>query len=247
MTHPNTIAIMGARGGSKGLPRKNVLPVGGKPLIAHTIEHAKASGVCDVVLISTEDPEIAEIALQYGAQVIMRPPELAGDRVAAEPMVQHALATYEAEHGIEFDIVVYLQVTDLFRKPEIIRECVERLAANPDLDSVFSAYETHKNFWRRSADGGYVRVWRPDLDYGPRQTEEHLYREDTGVACATRAPITRSGRRIGPRVDLVITEDFRTSIDIHSAFDLWLADKVLTEWKGEASGTASIASGSAPI
>jgi len=226
---------MGARGGSKGLPRKNVLSVGGKPLIAHTIAHAKASGVCDVVLVSTEDKEIADIARRYGAEVVMRPPELAGDRVPAEPMVQHALAAYESEHTLTFDIVVYLQVTDLFRKPETIRECVERLAANPNLDSVFAAYETHKNFWRRSPDGGFVRVWRPELDYGPRQTAEHLYREDTGIACATRAPIVRSGRRIGPRVDIVVSEDFRTSIDIHTAFDLWLADKVLVEWKGEAS------------
>jgi CMP-N-acetylneuraminic acid synthetase len=234
MTRPKTIAIMGARGGSKGLPRKNVLTVGGKPLMAHTIEHAKASGVCDAVVVSTEDAEIADIARRYGAEVIERPPELATDQIPAEPVVQHALATYEARSGITFDIVVYLQITDVFRKPEIIRECVERLAANPELDSVFSAYETHKNFWKRSPNGGYERVWRPTLEYKNRQGAEHLYREDTGVACATRAPIVRSGRRIGPRVDLVITEDFRTSIDIHSAFDLWLADKVMTEWKGEA-------------
>lgn len=226
---------MGARGGSKGLPRKNVLPVGGKPLIAHTIEHAKASGACDVVLVSTEDAEIAGIARQYGAEVIERPPELATDGIPAEPVVQHALEAYEARSGITFDIVVYLQITDLFRTPDTIRQCIERLAANPDLDSVFSAYETHKNYWRRTSTGQYERVWRPALEYRNRQITDRLYREDTGVACATRAAIVRGGQRIGPRVDLVITKDFRTSIDIHSAFDLWLADKVLTEWKGETS------------
>lgn len=233
MTRPKTIAIIGARGGSKGLPRKNLLFVAGKPLLAHTIEHARAAGVCDTVLVSTEDSEIADVARRYGAEVVARPPELAGDSVPAEPVIQHALLVYEREHNVQFDIVVYLQTTDLFRKPETIRACVERLTARPELDSVFSAYQTHKNFWRRLPDGTYVRLWRPDLEYGPRQTAEYLYREDTGVACATRASIVRAGRRIGPRVDLVITDDFRTSIDIHTAFDLWLAEKVLTEWKAD--------------
>lgn len=227
-----TIAIIGARAGSKGLPRKNLLPLAGKPLVAHSIEHAKLSGACDVVLVSTEDEEIARVARAYGAEVLMRPPELARDLVPAEPVIQHALLTYESEHGTKFDIVVYLQTTDVFRTPALIRECVERLAATPTLDSVFSAYETHKNFWRR-ASTGYVRVWRPDLSYGPRQTAELLYREDTGVACATRAELVRQGRRIGANVDLIITDDFRTSIDIHTPFDLWLAEKIMTEWKEE--------------
>src|SRR3989338_10143943 len=106
----NTIAIIGARAGSKGLKDKNRLPHAGKPLLVHTIEHAKASGVCDVVLVSTEDERIARVARDAGAEVpFLRPPELAEDHVPAEPVLKHALETYERLSGRAFDIVVYLQ------------------------------------------------------------------------------------------------------------------------------------------
>ena len=75
----------------------------------------------------------------------------------------------------------------------------------------------------------------PDLVYGPRQKVEPLYREDTGVACATRAGLVRKGFRIGPNVDIIPSDDCRTSIDIHTPFDFWLAQKVMAEWKEKAS------------
>jgi len=227
-----TVAIIGARAGSKGLPNKNILPLAGKPLIAHTIQHALDSGVCEAVIVSTESETIAEVARKYGARVVARPPELAEDFVPAEPVIKHALETYEQEQGARCDIVVYLQTTDVFRKPEWIRECVERLAANADLDSVFSAHKTHKNFWRHTADG-YLRVWKPTLTYPPRQAQDHLYREDTGVACASRASLIRAGQRIGPRVEIVANDEFATSIDIHTEFDLWLAEQVMARWEAE--------------
>ncbi len=205
------------------------MPIAGKPLIVHTIEHALASGVCDVVLVSTDSEEIASVARESGAEVLIRPAHLGEDLVPAEPVLQHALLTYEADTGRVFDIVVYLQTTDLFRTQDLISECVKRLQSDPELDSVFSGYPTHKNYWRKEA-GKYVRVWRPDLDYGPRQTADPLIREDTGLACASRADLIRKGYRIGPRVDIVLIDRTETGIDIHTQFDFWLATKVLTEW-----------------
>jgi len=226
---PKVAAIIAARGGSKGLTRKNLQILIDKPLVAHTILHAKDSGVCDIVIVTTEDKEIAEVARKYGAFVIDRPVELAGDFVPAEPAIQHALLTYESLNNCKFDIVVYLQTTDIFRPPDVIRECVERLIANPQLDSVFSAYKTHKNFWRKTKDG-FVKL-APDLGHGPpRQLREPIYREDTGIACATRAEIVRKGKRIGDKIDIIPTDDFRTSIDIHDPFSFWLAEKLLREW-----------------
>ncbi len=225
-----TIAIIMARAGSKGLPGKNLLPLAGKPLLAHTIEHALQSGACDVVLVTTEDEEIANVARHYGAEVpFLRPAELAEDHVPAEPVIQHALLTYEELTGQTFDIVVYLQTTDVLRDPEWIRQCVERLIAQPNIDSVFSGYETHKRFWRRQGNR-FVRL-APDLEYAARQVREPIYREDTGIACATRARVVREGKRIGERVDILPTTDFATSVDIHTAFDLFLAEKTLTEWR----------------
>lgn len=226
-----TIAIIMARAGSKGLPGKNLKPLVGKPLLAHSIEHAKASGACDVVLVTTEDETIASVAREYGAEVpFMRPMELAGDSVPPEPVIQHALLTYESLTQQKFDIVVYLQPTDIFRTPAMIRECVERLKNRPELDTVFTAYKTHKHYWKKAPEG-FVRL-TPAL-YTARQErgDKVIYREDQGVASATRARLIREGRRVGDKVDLVVTEDFRTSIDIHTPFDFWLAEKVLTEWK----------------
>jgi CMP-N,N'-diacetyllegionaminic acid synthase len=227
---PRVIAIIPARGGSKGLPKKNVRLLAGRPLIAHTIQHALDSGVCDAVLVSTEDEEIAEIARRFGAQVpFLRPADLAQDSTPTEPVLQHALVTYETHAGQTFDIAVFLQPTDIFRPDGVIRECVEKLAGDETLDSAFAAYKTHKNFWRRTP-GGWTRL-AADLAYGPRQGREPLYREDTGIACATRASFVRAGRRVGDRIELVPNDDPRTFIDIHDEFDMWLAEKVLTEWR----------------
>lgn len=231
MSGPRTMAVIPARGGSKGLPGKNTRLLAGKPLIAYSIEQARASGVCDVVLVSTDSEAIANVARAYGADVpFMRPAALAEDATPQEPVVRHALDEYEALSGTTIDIVVFLQPTDVFRTPELIRECVNRLKASPGIDTVFAANVTHKNYWRR-IDGQWTRVAPELATYGSRQTrKEYLYREDAGLASASRAAVIRSGRRIGDRVDVVVTDDLTTSIDIHTEFDFWLAEKILAEW-----------------
>lgn len=238
-----TLAVIPARGGSKGLPGKNLKLLAGKPLIAHTIEQALKSGVCDAVVVSTEDEAIARVAREYGAQTpFLRPADLATDTAKTEPVVKHALETYEELTGTRFDIVVFLQPTDVFRTPEMIRECVNRLKADPKLDSVFAGYKTHKNYWRYT-EQGLTRL-APDLaTYKPRQEREQLnqmlYREDAGLASAVRSEVVRSGRRLGDHVDVVPVEDFCTSIDIHQPFDLWLVEKIMTEWEGTASSNGA--------
>ncbi len=225
----HTVAVIPARGGSKGLPRKNLRLLAGKPLVAYTIEAAKASSYVDRVIVSTEDEEIAETARKYGAEVpFLRPKELAEDLTPTEPVLKHAVEWLEKAEGYQVDIVLFLQPTDIFRKRFMIDEAIKRLLDDDTLDSVFVAYPTHKNFWRR-VDGKYVRL-AEDLTYGPRQTREPLYREDTGIACATRAEVLRQGKRIGEKIDIIINNDEASFIDIHDEFDFWLAEKILTEW-----------------
>ena len=166
-----TIAIIMARGGSKGLPRKNVKNLDGKPLIAYSIEDAKNSGVCDTVLVTSDDDEIIRIAKNFGATVsFKRPAELANDRVPPEPVIQHALIEHEKITNQKFDIVVYLQPTDIFRPKDVIKKCVEKLKNNPKLDTVFSAYKTHKHFWKQNDDGTFTRI--TDGDYDSRQKRD---------------------------------------------------------------------------
>lgn len=230
----DTIAIILARGGSKGLPGKNIKPVAGKPLLAYSIEAALKSGVCTDVLVSTDDPEIAEVARAHGAWVpFLRPAHLATDEARNEHVLVHVLEDLEKDFGITYNIVVYLQPTDLFRSAGWIRSAVTTLHDRPDVESAFSAHLTPKNFWTKDPESGeWVRVLPEMREYMTRQNPKRrlVYREDTGVAAATRAHIVRSGRRIGDKVELIINEDFRTGIDIHDEFDHWLAEQVMLRW-----------------
>lgn len=224
-----TLAIIPARGGSKGLPRKNVLPVAGKPLIAYSVEAAKKSKLVTRVVVSTDDEEIAAAARNAGADVpFMRPAELSHDLVPTEPVLQHALQYVEEVDRQKVDIVLFLQPTDIFRSGGIVDQCIQRLIDDPALDTVFPGFPTHKNYWRK-VDGKWTKL-AADIKYGPRQKREHLYREDTGIACASRAHVIRAGRRVGDNVDIVPYHDDAVFIDVESKFTLWLADKVVGEW-----------------
>ena len=225
----HVVAIIPARGGSKGLPRKNLRLLAGKPLIAWSIEAALRSPLIDRVIVSTEDTEIAEVARLHGAEVpFMRPAELAGDLSATEPVLQHAVAWLEREERYAVDVVVFLQPTDVFRTRAMVDGVVQRLLDDASVDSCFAAYATHKNFWRRRA--GSLERLAPDIAYGPRQHREHLFREDTGLALATRAAVVRAGWRLGERVDILPVYDEVTGIDIHDDFTFWLAEQAISVW-----------------
>ncbi len=226
------IAIIPARGGSKGLPGKNVMEVGGMPLIAHSVRHALDSGVCDRVLVTTDNTEIRDAAVAAGAWCpFLREGSLAEDLTPTEPVLTDALARAEEIDG-PFGIVVFLQPTDIFREPAWIAECVNRLKSNPDLDSVFVANKTHKNFWYRNAEGEWQRVFDWMAVYGPRQTRTPLFREDTGLASALRSFLIRNGRRTGDRADIVEIDSTAAGIDIHDAFDMHLAQQALA-WRAQ--------------
>ena len=127
-----TIATICARGGSKGLPRKNVLPFAGKPLIAHTIEQALACPLIDAVYVSTDDDEIASVALRYGAHVpYRRPAELASDSAAKIPAIEHLVARLE-QRGEAIGTVVDLQPTSPLRIQDDLISAI-RLAGQADL------------------------------------------------------------------------------------------------------------------
>ena len=128
---PRILAIVPARGGSKRIPRKNLIPLGGRPLIHWTIEAARTSCVCDEVLVSTDDKEIAELARDAGATVPwLRPADLATDTARSSDVIAHALDWYEKSHGA-VDAVLLLQPTSPFRSAASIRGGVLTYAAQP--------------------------------------------------------------------------------------------------------------------
>jgi len=225
----NVVCLIPARGGSKGLPRKNIRPLAGKPLIAYSIEAALSCRLIDRVIVTTDDQEIAETSRKYGAEVpFMRPAELAVDDATTESVLQHAVLWLEQNEKYQVDIVVFLQPTDIFRKKWMLETVIKTVVGDSNIDSAFIAFETHKNFWRK-IDGKPIRLL--DIPYGPRQKREHVYREDTGLACATRAEFVRQGKRLGPRVSIVANADVASFIDIEDEFTFWLAEQVLLKAK----------------
>jgi len=130
-----TATVILARGGSKGIPRKNIIDFAGKPLLAHSIEQAKASEYGNKVYVSSDDEEILTVAKDYGANLILRPEILAQDISSSETALLHAI------HEIDdIDTVVFLQPTSPLREPKDIDNAIEALVNN-SLDSVFSAVE----------------------------------------------------------------------------------------------------------
>jgi CMP-N,N'-diacetyllegionaminic acid synthase len=131
------LAVIPARGGSRGLPRKNLRRIGGKPMIAHTIEAALAARRVDRVVVSTDDPGIARVAERYGASVpFIRPAELARDDTATPPVIEHAVRQAEAA-GQRVDVVVTLQPTSPFRDATAIDWAIE-LRERADAESAVS-------------------------------------------------------------------------------------------------------------
>jgi len=224
----NVICIILARGGSKGLPRKNVKLLDGVPLVVRAVKHALESSLINVCHVSTDDEEIASICRSAGAEVpFLRPSHLAKDLSTTEEALQDALLSYESYANKKFDICVFLTATDIFRDPIWIDQAIQTLLDNSDLESVFVGHATHKNFWEINDNGEWVRVRDWMSVYSSRQIRKPIVREDTGLACASRADLWRNGRRIGDKVDIIVTNDDFTSIDIHHQEDLDLAEAAI--------------------
>jgi len=145
----DVLAIIPARGGSKGIPRKNLTLIAGKPLVVHSIEHALAAKCVSRVIVSTDDPEIAEIAVAAGAEVpFLRPAELAGDQVLDLPVFQHVLARLSEEEAYSPDLILHLRPTAPLRRAGWIDEAVNLLRADPRADSIRSVSSPSQHPYR---------------------------------------------------------------------------------------------------
>jgi CMP-N-acetylneuraminic acid synthetase len=198
------LGITPARGGSKGIPRKNLKPLCGKPLIAWTFEAAKESRLLDRYAVSTEDKEIADVACRIGVEVIERPAELAGDKISTLKVLQHVLDLVPA------DILVLLQATSPVRNPGLIDHCIHKFL-DTGADSLATGFmckyvEYGKNALRRQDIGGFFY--------------------DDGNVYVMRADLVRKGDRYGTRIEQVFL-DRELNVEIDDEFDFWLAEQIL--------------------
>ena len=218
------ICIIPARGGSKGLKLKNLQKINNKPLIYFPIKAAIKSGVCDKVWVSTDSNKIAKVAIRYGAEVpMLRKKKFSKDLTTTEETLKDALLEFENYYQTKFDICVFLAPTNVFRKISWIKEAVNTLKKNDKYESAFSVHSLYKHFWHyKNKKPSKVSSWMKN--YTSRQIGQKLYREDTGLASASRSSLWRKGKRIGNKVYFIVNEDTLTGIDIHNIHDLKLAD-----------------------
>jgi CMP-N-acetylneuraminic acid synthetase len=198
------LGVTPARGGSKGVPRKNVRPLDGRPLIAWTIEAARASRLIDRYVVSTEDAEIAAVARDLGAEVIDRPPELATDAASTVAVLQHVLTRIDA------GTVVLLQATSPIRDPGLIDRCIEQ-------------------FFEARADSlatGFMCTFRPYGENALRRQDIGGFFYDDGNVYVIRADLIRAGDRYGSRREQVMI-DREQNVEIDDQFDFWVAEQVL--------------------
>lgn len=159
MKQPDVMALIPARGGSKSVPRKNLLPVAGKPLIAYSIMHAQACPSITRIVVSTDDDEIAEVAKSFGAEVpFRRPAEAASDTATDFQVFQHALEWLAHHQRYVPELVVHLRPTGPVRETALIERAVQLMLQNPEADalrSVGPAEQTPYKMWR--IEGSYLR------------------------------------------------------------------------------------------
>ncbi|MGW0758839.1 cytidylyltransferase domain-containing protein [Streptomyces sp. NPDC002814] len=212
------LAVIPARGGSKGVPAKNLAPVGGVPLVARAVRECRAARLVTDVVVSTDDQAIAAAARQAGAEVVLRPAAIAGDTATSEAAVLHAMDAHEALHGSSVDVVMLVQCTS----PFLAREDVDGVAAailDNGADTAVTVAAFHGFIWRDgdegAEDGGHGV--NHDKSFRPRRQDRPQDFLETGAAYAMDAAGFRKHQhRFFGRTELVRTDPARVlEIDDH--------------------------------
>lgn len=222
------------RAGSKSVPNKNILPFGGKPLLAHTIEHAQQSGMFDgandSICVTSDSDTYLELAGQYGvSDLIKRPDELASDKAAKIPVLRHAVAEIEARKNCEYDCVIELQVTSPLRLPSDIAAAIHIYDAGNDLQNLASVTPTHASPYftvlERSKSGQISLSKSADPPVERRQDAPECYELNGSIYVWDRKFLETAERVTNERTEIYVMPDYR-SLDIDVPLDFALAEYV---------------------
>jgi len=219
------VGLVTARGGSKELPRKNVLPLSGKPLLAWTIEAARQASSVGRLLISTDDLEIAEVGREYGAEVpFMRPAKLAADDTPHTDVVLHALDALEAEGTIS-DYILVLQPTSPLRTARDIDQAVE-LARRRSANAVVSVTSArhHPAIFKNIDDAGSLSPILPPPDAGTRRQDAGHVVVPNGAIYLIRPEVLRETGTLLPEGAIGFPMPAERSIDIDTEWDFRVAE-----------------------
>jgi CMP-N-acetylneuraminic acid synthetase len=226
------LGIIPARGGSKGVLRKNIRLLAGKPLIAYAIEVGLKSPSVDRVIVTTDDEEIAAIAREYGAEVpFMRPSELAGDSVPDKPVFQHVLNELKETESYHPDVLLNLRCTTPFKTVDDVESVVEKLVGS-DCDSVrtmTSVEGVFHPYWMFKEQDGYAQPFLTGIDTEKnyqRQLLPSLYRLNGVVDGLKSVNLLSSGSFWGDRMGIVEVPEER-AFDIDTEFELRVANLIM--------------------
>lgn len=211
------LGIIPARGGSKGVPRKNVRLLGGKPLLAYTAESAKSSTSLTKIVLSTDDEEIASVGRNCGLEVpFMRPANLALDTSPTLPVIQHALDYYSSK-GEEFDAMCLLEVTSPFRLNGLIDQAINRfIELDADaLVTVLPIPPSYNPHWAFEQDkNGYLHIATGELEIIPRRQELPMAFHRDGSIYITKTSVIKKGSLYGSKLAFVENSpDYSINID----------------------------------
>jgi YrbI family 3-deoxy-D-manno-octulosonate 8-phosphate phosphatase len=221
------LALIPARGGSKGIPRKNIREFAGYPLLAYSIAAAQQTSLVDRLIVSTDDEEIAAVAREYGAETpFRRPAELATDLTTDLPVFEHALESLATEQDYRPDVVVQLRPTSPIRPPDCVESAIKLLQAHPDADSVRGVVPAGQNphkMWRVDEPGAPMRpllsVEGLDEPYNaPRQSLPQTYWQTGHVDAIRTRTISELGSMSGKRIYPLFI-DPRYTVDIDNLWD----------------------------
>ena len=224
----NFLAIIPARGGSKGISRKNIKKIAGNPLISYTINEAKKAKYLTRIVVSTEDKKIAKISKKYGVDVIPRPKKLASDRTPSELVCQQVIKYLKNNEDFETDVVVVLQPTSPLRKAEDINLAIKKFLKS-DCSSVVSITEVqHSPYWMYKMDKSKMKKILTDKKITRRQDSPLIYQLNGAIYVTKKETIMEKNSLIGKNMFGYIMP-YERSIDIDSQIDFDLAELLINK------------------
>jgi CMP-N,N'-diacetyllegionaminic acid synthase len=230
----NLLIVIPSRGGSKGLPGKNIKPLGGMPLLGWTVTAIKQSGLSPAAtILSTDSDEIAAIGQELGLTVpFLRPNDLATDEAVAVDVALHAIDWFESEYGTAPEFIMWLQPTSPFRPPEKILEAF-RLLIEHQADAVLgvkSIHRTLQTLFHRNPDNLLTPLLTGDTVTTRRQEVNPIYTPN-GAMYLLRSEVLRSEKSFFPSRSLPLIMDKIESLDIDNPIDWDLAESIVSAGK----------------
>lgn len=223
-----TLAVILARGGSKRLPRKNILPLGGIPLIAHAIKAALASELITELIVSTDSEEIAEAARKAGAKVpFLRPAELALDSSTSDEALLHSVLKYEEMTGNTVETVVLLQPTSPFTKTKTINDCISILNDQRFSGALTVTVPSKRFEWLGKNNGGRFEYFLSEEDSVSYRSLKQLS-PSGNVYAGRRSNLAGNGKLLIRNEAAAVEVDQVEAVDIDYEFDLKFAEFLLT-------------------